>query len=228
MKKTLVVGDIQGCFVEFLELLELAQITEKDQIVAVGDLVDRGPDSPGVIKFFQRNPQASTVMGNHERKHIRWFHGKASPAVSQEIARAQFGEAAYKEAIEYMKSLPAFIELDEAIVVHGFWEPRVPLKDQKEEVLTGVSRGERYIQSLSPKPWWELYDGPKPLIAGHHDYSKKGIPLNYENRVYCIDTGCCYGHKLTGLLLPEFKFVSVSAKRNYWGQIRQRYNWGIK
>ena len=226
--KTLVIGDIQGCYVELLELVQLAGIGEQDRIVAVGDLVDRGPDSPAVIDFFRNTPNATSVIGNHERKHIRWFDGKAPASVSQEIARKQFGQEAYRHAIDFMRSLPLFLELPEAIVVHAFWEPGLTLEQQKEEVLTGVMSGEKYIQSLSKRPWWELYDGPKPLIVGHHDYSKDGIPFHYENRVYCIDSGCCYGRVLTGLLLPEFRFVSVRAKKNYWGQIRQNYSNSIQ
>jgi Calcineurin-like phosphoesterase len=216
--KTIVVGDIQGCYQEFLELLTLAEISAEDSIVAVGDLIDRGPDSRSVLEFFRNTPQAKSVMGNHERKHIRWFRGEINPAISMQIARTQIGEPAYTDAVVFMESLPAYIELPEAIVAHAFWEPGVTLKDQKEDVLIGGGKAEQYIQNIcKDRPWWELYDGNKPLIAGHHDYSKRGIPLNYENRVYCIDTGCCYGNALTGLILPEFQLISVPAKGKYWG-----------
>jgi Calcineurin-like phosphoesterase len=223
--KTLVVGDIQGCYQEFLELLSLAGITTEDSVVAVGDLVNRGPDSRSVVEFFRNTSHAKSVLGNHERKHIRWFHRKTTPAVSMKIARAQFSEQGYVQAIEFMESLPVFIDLPEAIVVHAFWEPGVTLQNQKEHVLVGGTNSEKYIQDICKnRPWWELYDGPKPLIVGHHDYSKQGIPLNHENRVYGIDTGCCYGRALTGLILPDFRFISVPAKRDYWGEIRQKYN----
>ncbi len=227
--KTLVVGDIQGCYQEFSELLTLAKITERDSIVAVGDLVNRGPDSRSVVEFFRNTPHARSVMGNHERKHIQWFNGEITPAVSMEIARAEFRKKAYAGAIKFMESLPAFIKLPEAIVIHAFWEPGLSLKDQKEHILVGGSNAEKYIQEVCKnRPWWECYDGHKPLIVGHHDYSKRGVPLNYKDRVYGIDTGCCYGHALTGLLLPGFRFISVPAKRDYWGEIRQKYNQPIK
>ena len=223
--KTVIVGDIQGCYQEFLELLTLAGITAEDSIVAVGDLVDRGPDSRSVVEFFRNTPHAKSVLGNHERKHIRWFHGETSPAVSLEIARAEFGKRGYAEAIEFMESLPVFMDLPEAIVVHAFWEPGIALKDQKEHVLVGGASAEKYIQDVCKnRPWWELYDGNKPLIVGHHDYSKQGVPLNYENRVYGIDTGCCYGRALTGLILSDFRLISIPAKKDYWGEIRRKYN----
>jgi serine/threonine protein phosphatase 1 len=168
--KTLVVGDIQGCYQEFLELLTFAGITAKDSIVAVGDLVDRGPDSRSPVEFFRDTPNAKTVLGNHERKHIRWFHGEITPAVSMEIARSQFDEKSYVETIQFMRSLPVFIELPEAIVVHAFWEPGLSLQNQKDYILVGGANAEKYVQNICKnRPWWELYDGPKPLIVVHHD-----------------------------------------------------------
>lgn len=219
--KTLVVGDIQGCFTEFQELLA---ITAPDKIVAVGDLVDRGPDSLAVLNFFRTSAISQSVMGNHEWKHIHSYESGVNTSSAVEMVRTQIGKQSYADTIQYMRTLPSFLELAEAIVVHAFWEPGVPLKKQRQDVLVGVSTGESYMREICTRPWWELYDGEKPLIVGHHDYSKCGVPLVHQNRVYCIDTGCCYGRALTGLILPDFQLVSVRAKTNYWAQIRQKYN----
>jgi Calcineurin-like phosphoesterase len=219
--KTLVVGDIQGCFTEFQELLQMAL---PDRIIAVGDLVDRGPESPAVLEFFRSRSTAQSVMGNHEWKHIRAYRAKTASAPAVEIVRKQIGEGGYGEAIRFMETLPPFLDLPEALVVHAFWEPGVRLHQQRRDVLVGVASGEAYIRQLDNRPWWELYDGDKPLIVGHHDYSKCGEPLIHQNRVYCIDTGCCYGRALTGLMLPEFQLLSVPARKNYWAQVRQKYN----
>jgi serine/threonine protein phosphatase 1 len=219
--KTLVVGDIQGCFTEFQELLG---ITAPDKIVAVGDLVDRGPDSPAVLNFFRTSSISQSVMGNHEWKHIHTYESGTNTSVAVEMVRTQIGKESYGDAIQYMRTLPSFLELPEALVIHAFWEPGVPLNRQRHDVLVGVSTGESYIREICARPWWELYDEDKPLIVGHHDYSKCGVPLVHQNRVFCIDTGCCYGRALTGLILPDFQLVSVPAKTNYWAQIRQKYN----
>jgi serine/threonine protein phosphatase 1 len=163
-------------------------------------------------------------MGNHEWKHIHSYKSDRPASQAVQAARKQIGEKNYPQAIEYMEALPEFLKLDEATVVHAFWEPGVPLRKQRRDVLIGITSGESYITEICKKPWWELYDGDKPLIVGHHDYSRKGEPLIYRDRVYCIDTGCCYGNALTGLLLPQFRLFSIRAKTNYWGQFRQKYN----
>jgi len=160
--KTLVVGDIQGCFAEFEELLDRSS---PDRIIAVGDLVDRGPDSPAVLEYFRSNPFAGSVMGNHEWKHIHTFLSKQNPSGSVRSVRKQIGEQKYPDAIAYMESLPSYLELDQAIIAHAFWEPGVPLNKQRQDVLVGIASGEAYMREICNRPWWELYDGPKPLIV---------------------------------------------------------------
>ena len=93
--KRLIVGDIHVCYLELLELLDKAGLSEDDEIIAVGDIIDRGPESPQAFEFFEVHPNTRTLIGNHERKHIRSFHGKLRPALSQPITRRQLGEVSY-------------------------------------------------------------------------------------------------------------------------------------
>src|SRR5262249_26309232 len=155
---------------------------------------------------------ASSIQGNHERKHVLSYHGKTPPALSQQIARRQFGEDRYPDAVAAMDSFPRFLELPEALLVHGFFEPGVALSAQRETVLVGTLTGESYLDRRLSVPWYELYDGPKPIVVGHRDYLRTGQPLIHRDRVFGIDTGCCRGSRLTGLLLPGFEVVSVLAR----------------
>jgi serine/threonine protein phosphatase 1 len=221
--KKLVIGDIHGCYTELMDLLDRAGLTSEDEIIAVGDLVDRGPDSPRVLEFFRSHPQARSLLGNHERKHLRSYRKEISPALSQQIARQQFGEERYREAIAFMETLPIFFEFPEALVVHGFFEPDIPLEEQREVVLVGTMSGDGYLQKRYPRPWYELYTGDKPIIVGHLDYLRNRQPLIYQDRVFGIDTGCCHGGALTGLLLPDFRIVSVPSRKDYWSEVKGRY-----
>lgn len=221
--KRLIIGDIHGCYTEFLELLKKANLSKDDEIIALGDILDRGPDSRKVMHFFMNEPRTQTLLGNHERKHILSFQGKVKSAPSQRITRRQLGEEYYPSVISWMEKLPHFIDLPEAVLIHGFFEPHIPLSSQKEILIVGVISGEVYLKENYDRPWHELYDGDKPLIAGHKDYLKTGEPLIYKDRVFCIDTDCCRGGRLTGLLLPEFKIISVPSRRNYWEEMKYLY-----
>jgi serine/threonine protein phosphatase 1 len=109
--RTLVIGDIHGCYRELQQLLDKAGLAAGDQIIALGDIVDRGPDSPRVLDFFRTQPNARSLQGNHERKHVRSSRGAIRPALSQIITRHQIGEAAYPSACEFMEGFPRLVEL---------------------------------------------------------------------------------------------------------------------
>jgi len=220
--KQLIVGDIHGCYAELCDLLDQAGLVPDDEIIAIGDLVDRGPESPQVLGFFRRQPNARSLLGNHERKHVRSLAGELQPALSQIITRDQLGDA-YSAAVDYMRGLPHWLELPDATLVHGFFEPGVPVAEQRPAVIVGTLSGDAYLRERYAQPWYALYDGAQPLIVGHHDYRRDGQPLVYRDRVYGLDTGCCTGGRLTGLLLPDFRFLSVPSRANYWEQVRAQY-----
>ena len=221
--QTLVIGDIHGCYDELQALLDKAGLTEGDAIVSVGDCVDRGPDTPAVLDFFQKTPNAFLIMGNHERKHVRAGRHEVKLAQSQKISRIQFGET-YPDALAFMDTLPLYLDLPDAWVVHGYFELGLPLLQQRSTVLCGTMGGDKHLRTAYDRPWYELYDGEKPLLVGHHNYSGMDQPFVYRDRVFGLDTDCVTGRALTGLLLPSFKVISVPSRTNYWAEIQQRYS----
>jgi serine/threonine protein phosphatase 1 len=220
--KILVIGDIHGCYVEMQRLLEKADLTSEDKVIALGDFVDRGPESPEVLNFFRTQPGASSLMGNHERKHIRSFRGELQPAISQRITHQQLGDD-YPEAVAWMESLPLYLELPGTILVHGYLEPGIPLEAQRERVLCGTMGGDHYLRSTYDRPWYELWDDEKPVIVGHLDYLRTGDPFIYQDRIFGLDTGCAHGRLLTGLLLPDFRLISVPSRGDHWSALRNQY-----
>ncbi len=223
-RRTLVIGDIHGCVEELMGLLALAEIGPDDRVVAVGDIVDRGPDPASVVRYFRDEPNAMSVMGNHERKNARWRRAKLLPAKSQLICRAQMGDTAWSEACDWFETLPHFLELDEAIVLHGFALPSVPLEEQDERVLVGVQSGWKTVSQTLGRNWFESWNGDKPLVVGHLQYGSDHRPFVVEGRFYGLDTGCSTGGALSGLLLPSFEVLSVPARRNHWGAVKARWS----
>jgi hypothetical protein len=220
--QTLVIGDIHGCYDEFQALLDKAGLADEDAIVSVGDCVDRGPNTPAVLRFFQEQPNALLIMGNHERKHVRADRHEVNLALSQRISKIQFAET-YPDALAFMSKLPLYLDLPDALAVHGYFEPGLSLLQQHAIVLCGTMGGDNYLHAHYDRPWYELYDGDKPLLVGHHNYSNTDQPFVYQDRVFGLDTDCVTGRALTGLLLPSFKIVSVPSRANYWAQIQQAY-----
>lgn len=219
MSRHIIIGDIHGCYQELLQLLELVGLADDDIVVSVGDLVDRGPDSPQVLRYFADRVKAGravVLMGNHERKHVRQVF-----SYSQEITRLQFG-ADYTAAVEWMSHLPYSYETPEFIAVHAALAPQLPLSAQKQEVLAGTVSGEKELQAqLGGAFWHQVYAGPKPVVFGHHVVGRE--PLCERGLVYGLDTGACHGGRLTALVVPGFSLHSVPALADHWES--EKHKW---
>ncbi len=228
----IVIGDIHGCYEELMDLLQVVGIGTSDRIISVGDLVNRGPASEEVLRFFCDQANASAIMGNHEWEHVEAWFGREPLGPAHAAVREEMGER-YGEWIDWLATLPPYLELPEALMVHGMFEPGIPPAAQQEAVMLGTTAGEEYMAQRYPGRWYDHYapikpssphHGPvaaqppdaKPLIVGHHDYLRTGEPLVREGRLYAIDTGCVRGGRLTALVLPEFRLVSVAARGRHW------------
>ncbi|MBX2870780.1 MAG: metallophosphoesterase [Saprospiraceae bacterium] len=216
MKRTIVIGDIHGCFEAFQELLQLVDLKPEDEVVSVGDIVDRGPGSQALYAFFRDRPNAKVLMGNHERKHAR---GVLS--YSQEIVKVQMGDA-YDEFVEWCKALPYYHETPEAIIVHAFFENGKALAEQKEEVLSGTTSGTKYLTKLYGEDsyWQDHYRGKKAIIYGHHVV---GDQPEIKNNTYGIDTGACHAGYLTAIELPSFLIHQVKVKVDHWASEMKKW-----
>lgn len=216
MTRTLIIGDIHGCYDELLALCAQAQLRDDDQVVSVGDLVDRGPAPGAVLRWFRERPGAVALMGNHERKHVRGVF-----SFSQEITRLQLGEA-YPSEVEWMRGLPYFWHDAHVAVVHAALEPGVALAAQRPEVLAGTTSGEAYLrQRLPDGAWHEHYRGPLPVAFGHHVVGP--APLVRDGLIYGLDTGACHGHYLTALSVPDFRLYQVRARADHWDEVKRHW-----
>src|SRR4029077_4783086 len=110
-------------------------------------------------------------------------------ARSQKISKMQFGET-YPDALAFMSELPLCLDLSNALVVHGYFEPGLPLSQQRATVLCGTMGGDKHLRAQFDRPWYELYDGDKPLLVCHHNYSNSDQPFIYQDRVFGPDTDC--------------------------------------
>ncbi|WKZ47520.1 MAG: hypothetical protein QY306_17040 [Anaerolineales bacterium] len=74
-----------------------------------------------------------------------------------------------------------------AIIVHGYFEPGLPLSQQRATALCGTMGGDKHLHAQYDRPWYELYDGEKPLLVGHHNYSNTDQPFIYQDRVFGLN-----------------------------------------
>jgi len=209
--RTIVVGDIHGCYDELMELLETVELGEKDRVVSVGDLITKGPKSKEVLEVFMTDARFSTVIGNHDLALRRKWNGE-----DIELKRAQ--KDAHKElsgekdayAI-FFNRLPFTIDLDTHLVVHAGFRPNVELFSQTTDDMTLIRTLGADRESDEGTPWYHVYDGEKTVLFGHWPAPEP----RRGRKAIGLDTGCVYGYNLTAYIIETDEFVTVKAKKAY-------------
>jgi len=210
--RTIVVGDIHGCYDELRELLEKAALGADDAVVSVGDLVVKGEKNREVLDLFMGDARFSAVLGNHDRALRRYWRGEGvSLKESQERALKELAAGDEARYSAYIQSLPLTLDLGSHLVVHAGVRPGVAIAAQSVEDLTELRTlgGDR--TSREGLPWYEAYRGEQTVLFGHW-------PAPEPRRGPCalgLDTGCVYGFQLTAYVIETGEFLSVQARRAY-------------
>lgn len=225
-----VIGDIHGCSFELESLLGKLGYAdgvhpEGRRAVFVGDLVDRGPDSPGVLRRVMSmvaSGDALCVPGNHENKYGRYLKGRN---VQHSHGLAETIEQMEEESDEFRAEVRTFIDglvshyvLDGGRLVvchaglpekyHGRTSGRV-----RSHALYGDTTGETDEFGLPVRyPWAEDYRGRAAVVYGHTPVPE----ATWLNNTICLDTGAVFGGKLTALRWPERELVDVPAEQVWY------------
>ncbi|MCU1687035.1 MAG: polynucleotide kinasephosphatase [Amycolatopsis sp.] len=231
-----VIGDVHGCREELEELLVAlgyhlsgdgtgAHHPEGRTALFVGDLVDRGPDTPGVLRLVMGMAEAGDAMvvcGNHEQKLLRALRGKKVQvthglAESLEQLAAQ-GEEFRARVEAFCDGLIAHYVLDggKLVVAHAGLPQRYQGRASgrvRSVALYGDTTGETDEYGLPVRyPWANDYRGSTTVLYGHTPMPD----VEWINGTLCLDTGCVFGGKLTALRYPEREVVDVPAKKVWY------------
>ncbi|MBA2527321.1 MAG: metallophosphoesterase [Pyrinomonadaceae bacterium] len=209
--RTIVVGDIHGCYDELMDLLDQLAFGVSDRVVSVGDLVTKGPKNREVLELFMTDSRFATVIGNHDLALRRLWHGEeVELKPSQKEAHKEL-KADKDRFMPYLNSLPFMIDLGSHLVVHAGLRPNVELKSQTTEDLTQIRTLGEDRESKDGTPWYDVYDGEKVVLFGHWP-----APEPRRGRMALgLDTGCVYGHQLTAYTIETGELNSVPARFAY-------------
>jgi protein phosphatase len=235
-----IIGDIHGCREELHALLGRLGYTATDstngggpvfrhaegrKVVFLGDLVDRGPDTPGVLRTVMSMVEAGTALcvpGNHDMKLMRKLRGRnvqITHGLAESLAQLD------REPDEFKQKVAAFIDdlvshyvLDDGklIVAHAGMKESMQGRGSgkvRDFALYGETTGETDEFGLPVRYNWAAeYRGRATVVYGHTPVPEP----EWLNNTICIDTGCVFGGRLTALRYPERELVSVPASRTYF------------
>ncbi len=233
-----IIGDVHGCFDELIALLtQLGYAIEGMTVtppagrkaVFVGDLVDRGPKIPQVMKLVMGMVEAGTaicVPGNHDMKLLRALRGKnvqVTHGLADSLTQlaAETGEFR-QEVIKFLNSLVSHYVLDggKLVVAHAGMKESMMGRAAgavRDFALYGETTGESDEFGLPVRLNWAAdYRGRAMVVYGHTPVPQP----EWLNNTMNIDTGCVFGGALTALRYPEQELVSVPALQTYVEPIR--------
>jgi serine/threonine protein phosphatase 1 len=198
--RTIAIGDIHGCLAALAAILAAIRPQEDDTLVLLGDYIDRGPNTLGVIErllALRRQCRLVPLLGNHDELLLKVYDGHGELYVDW----LMFGGAATLDSygslrpedipathIEFLRSCPLFHESDRHIFVHGSYIANLPMEAQPAETLIWES-----LKVRQPGP----HCSGKTAIVGHTS-QKSGEILDF-GYLKCIDTRCYDAGWLTAL-----------------------------
>lgn len=215
--RIIAIGDIHGCYQEFAELLDRLELKKDDQLILVGDLVNRGPDSNKVIDLARAN-RALSLLGNHELRLLN-YRKSGDTSFLKETDVATY-EKLRPDDWTYLAAMPLthYIEEMDTVFVHGGFLPNEPWQKQPAHVVTriqvidGDGRPRKRAECEDCPAWADLWTGPPFVVYGHTPR-----PEIYKLKWSVgIDTACVMGGYLTAYILPEKRFVQVKARKRYF------------
>lgn len=217
--RTLAISDIHGCSTAFETLLQALRLQPDDTIVTLGDYVDKGPDSKGVLDRLidlQRSYRLIPLKGNHEVEMLAalenplectsWLEAGGNETLAsystenQEVSLANIPQAHW-HFIE--NSCVDWWQIEDYIFVHANLEPDLPVEKQSEYCL-----------------FWQKFHNPAPHCSGKimicgHTSQKDGKPVNLGHAI-CLDTWVYGDGWLTGLEVESGKIWQT----NQQGQLK--------
>jgi len=242
-----IIGDVHGCFDELVDLLTnlgysiekqangdgapayTAQPPEGRKAIFLGDLVDRGPKIPEVLKLAMSMVAAGTALcvpGNHDVKLMRKLRGK-DVQITHGLADSL--EQMEKESPEFRDRVSKFIDSlvshyvlhdGKLVVAHAGMKEEMQGRGSgkvRDFAMYGETTGETDEFGLPVRYNWAAeYRGKAMVVYGHTPVPNS----DWLNRTINIDNGCVFGGRLTALRYPEKEIVSVAAKSAYAQPVR--------
>ena len=216
MGRIIAIGDVHGCAEEFAELLQAIAPNKADRLIQLGDLINRGPDSRGVIGLA-REYHVEAILGNHELRILRALRQR-KPTLLKDYDLATIQQL-HRKDWDYLEKLPSHIYLKKqnTVCVHGGFLPKIPWNEQSIDTITSIQvitkagQAAKHSDAPDAPAWAESWHGNPFVVYGHTPHAN----VFERPGSIGIDTGCVYGGHLTAYVLGEGIIYQARARKTY-------------
>ena len=192
--RTLLVGDVHGCA---RALDGLVAHAHPDHVVLLGDLFTKGPDPRGVWERIH-SWKADCILGNHDFRVVQAWDGPEESKAYR--ARLALPDAAR----DWIAALPLTWRAPGVVAIHAGVNPHGGADATDPVTAIIVRRWPDDLDRTNPF-WWQLWKGPDRVVYGHD--AMRGLQVRAHS--IGLDTGCCYGHALSGWLMETDEVFQV-------------------
>jgi serine/threonine protein phosphatase 1 len=227
--RVVAIGDVHGHLATFRALIHRLGLSDEDRVVCLGDMIDRGPDSAGMIALVRSDPRIVCIKGNHEQLAIQsitpegqvevwqpWLQRGGKSTWGSYIVRAEGdlwqAKSNFFDDAMWMDNLPTQIILDGIRLVHAGYDPRMPLDAQGEKELLWIRK--RWFEHDQP------VDATRTVVFGHSTTTKVGraagdvafSPFNLEDgrpAWVAMDVGA-YNHVAPAIAAIDLRTLRVT------------------
>jgi protein phosphatase len=229
-----IIGDVHGCAAELEELLATLGYAPDEhaiwrhpngrRVIFLGDLVDRGPRVPDVLRIAMAMVAAGSALavpGNHDLKLVKKLRGRdvqVTHGLAESLAQLDAESPELRDRVaSFLDDLVSHYVLDEGrlVVAHAGMKEDMQGRGSgrvRDFALYGETTGETDEFGLPIRyNWAGEYRGTATVVYGHTPVPEP----EWINRTINIDTGCVFGGRLTALRWPENELVSVPARATY-------------
>jgi hypothetical protein len=227
-RNVFIVGDLHGCFDEFMQCLRIAEshgfVVGEDVIISTGDITDRGPKILECFKFLMETNNCYVVASNHDDKFRRHLIGNpvnmhSMVATLDQTRKWLLSKSNYDSMLKFLQNMHHIVMFDRTAVAHASFDSFLGITEQRVDTCL---YGRKHL--------YRMVHGIDRCVFGHHVWPSPMLTDDISLKVFMADGGCVFGKEMRAFLFLKNEkecdpiTISIPSARNYFEEFKSKYH----